>query len=95
MTPFVSPPIVSVSVVAESRNTVKTAPAEPQALEHISTRYPTIAGAGDCEGAVHVMVADSDDAVAVNDAGTAGRSEVATGRIDARFAADRAVTRYP
>jgi hypothetical protein len=87
--------MVSVSVVAESRSTVKTAPAEPQALEHTSTRYPRIAGAGDCDGAVQVMVADSDEALAVNDAGAAGTSETATGMIDAKFVADNAVTRYP
>jgi hypothetical protein len=39
------------------------------------------------------MVADSDEAVALKVAGAAGRSTVATGNTEARFVADKAVTR--
>ena len=47
VTPLFNPPIVSLSVIPESRTTVYVAPTAPQALEQISTWYPRSVGAGD------------------------------------------------
>ena len=92
-TPFVKPSMRAARDVPASRKNVHTAEPDAHALEQISSRYPRIAGAGLCVGATHTRSTPSLPTVATSPVATAGTPVMCTGKIEARFALESAVTR--
>ena len=92
-TPLVKPSMRAARDVPASRKNVHTAEPEAHALEQISRRYPRITGAGVWVGATHTRSTPSLPTVATRPVATAGAPTMCTGRTDARFALESAVTR--